>query len=291
MSNSVRLVVLILSYDEGPHRLIQVDGQDKTFISEAAERTLVFRYVGRQKITPFWLKAMFHFRRFQYLLLDFSNYRPIAFLVRRIASFRFLDKIMRSIPQRFPDKSSPGTKEIASEAGAPRRIITDTPEDWSLIGLKTILAFNHVLDNYEFDYIFRTNTSSYLDTAKLLEFLEDQPRQNQYAGVVGVTLGDTKFASGAGILLSKDVVQRVCDKADGWKHGLVDDVALADLIQKIDGPSVEVTEIPRVDIATVGAAQSLSPEIIKQNFHFRCKAKSADETIKIMRYIHQIKNS
>jgi hypothetical protein len=190
---------------------------------------------------------------------------------------------------KYPNERFP-TREVVSPSGRPSTIVTDTPEDWCLIGLKTIEAFKFILKNYDFDYIFRTNTSSYLDTRQLLKYLEDQPKSGLYSGVIDQVFGSMKFVSGAGILMSKDVVQRVCEKEDNWKHGLADDVALSSLVAELRNPSDSATPLKRLDLLTLDAARKTEAEVISGYFHLRCKGESAGETVKIMQYVHSVKN-
>ena len=108
---------------------------------------------------------------------------------------------------------------------------------------------------------------------------------------MGKVFGNSEFASGAGILLSRDVVERICERADDWKHGLVDDIAIADLVASFTSPRVPLVPLPRLDLPTLETAMATDKEIIGSNFHFRCKSNSAQETIDIMQYVHKIKTA
>jgi hypothetical protein len=269
--------------------VIQTEGQDATFMAEAKANSTVLRYVGINKKLSLKYRIIFFVRKYQYALLNFSYYRPVGLVARLLADSRFADRAIRAIAQVSEQESSNLSRETNDIGTGARQVITQIPEDWSLIGLKTIIAFRHVLENYEFDYLFRTNTSSYVDVPKLKSFLEGKPAKNLYAGVIGKVFGNLEFASGAGILLSRDVVERICEKENDWKHGLVDDVAIGDLVSRLQSPSVEISELPRLDLATLAQAESATSEQILENFHFRCKSTSATETIQIMKHIHTVK--
>lgn len=284
-----KLLTLILSFEDGPFRKIQEEGQDATFLQGASEDSIVIRYVGKSSKLSLRYKILFKIRRWQYALLDFSQYWPIGALLRLLANSRFGDRAVRGIPRIQQEKSEPTTTEVMVPGKPGSKIITNSPEDWSLIGLKTLLAFKHVLENYDFEYLFRTNTSSYLDTAGLLDFLEGKPKTSVYGGVVGKVFGISEFASGAGILLSRDVVERIVSRSKEWKHGLVDDIAVADLVAGFENPRVPLMSLPRLDLPTLNSARATDPEMIRTNFHFRCKSESAQETIEIMQQIHKVK--
>lgn len=72
---------------------------------------------------------------------------------------------------------------------------------------KTILALEAFLPRIqqEFDYVLRTNLSSFYVFPRLLDFLEQCPKTNFYGGVKVIS-GPYTFASGCGFLMSPDVV-------------------------------------------------------------------------------------
>ena len=76
------------------------------------------------------------------------------------------------------------------------------------IGHKTLDAFKYCINNIEFDYIYRTKLSSYIDQTELYNHVCELPTTNIYKGAVGVYNG-IKFASGSGYLISKDLVEYV----------------------------------------------------------------------------------
>lgn len=109
------------------------------------------------------------------------------------------------------------------------KFYSKTPEGLYNIGYKTLNLFEYLINNYDFDYIFRTNSSSYINIEKLLNFITNKPKENFYSGVIGNSKG-TKFASGSGYFLSKDVVKIVIDNKHEWDHKLIDDVSLGKLL-------------------------------------------------------------
>ena len=50
-------------------------------------------------------------------------------------------------------------------------LILDCSDTYSAMGVKTIKAFEWVHSNLDYDYIFRTNTSSYVDFRNLMKYL------------------------------------------------------------------------------------------------------------------------
>lgn len=103
-------------------------------------------------------------------------------------------------------------------------------------GIKTILAYEWLLSNYEFEYVYRSNLGAFVWPDKILTFLEDKPKNNFYSGIF---LNDTynlgfnvSYASGSGYFLSKDLVQKIVDNKNIWPHQAVDDVALGYVLDK-----------------------------------------------------------
>lgn len=112
------------------------------------------------------------------------------------------------------------------------------------LGHKTIKAFEWVNNNYNYDYIYRSNLGAYIDSNKLIKFIEGKSKNKFYCGIVGKTQTGVKipFASGSGYFLSKDLVEIVLTNKHLWNHNIVDDVALGELLLKF---SIDVDESAR----------------------------------------------
>lgn len=104
------------------------------------------------------------------------------------------------------------------------------------LGHKTIKAFDWVNKNYNYDYIYRSNLGAYVDSNKLIKFIEGKNKTKFYCGIVGKDsyyLGrEVTFASGSGYFLSNDLVEIVLSNEHLWNHNIVDDVALGELLSK-----------------------------------------------------------
>lgn len=157
------------------------------------------------------------------------------------------------------------------------KIITTFPEGFCNIGYKTIRAFEIILRNYNFNYLLRTNSSSFINVNKYNDYLINKPKNNFYNGVIGVFDG-IEFASGSGYTLSKDVVEKIVVNKNNWPHQYIDDVALSMLLKTINlfpsaAPRLDIDKLPITDI-----------KLIDLNFHFRCKtAGDRNGDIQIMK--------
>lgn len=259
-----KILVLILAINKDPWRTIEIDGQDPTWKNLCPGNIQILRYIGGFQPNVYWrtLNKIWKINQIIQALTD-GRFSP-----------RFLNVAIQG-KQKFEYQISQTRKEIH----------TTVPDLYSLIGLKTIEAFTASMQDFDFDFIYRTNVSSYVDLAKLNEFIKDKPLSGYYAGVIGDHQG-IKFASGSGYFISRDLVNKVLEKRDLWDHNLIDDVSLGKLL--ISELKVQIQEVERVDLDTV----NFNPVQIKsksQNiFHYRCKASDPDVTIQIMKSLHTI---
>jgi hypothetical protein len=259
-----RILVLILAINRDPWREIEEEGQIPTWRGLCPSNVKIFRYIGDYQQHTFW-----RIRNKVWIL----NQRIKNFSGGKLSVFSINSKINR----RRSHKSKVDWKND--------QIITSVPDLYSLIGEKTLDAFEASIENFEFDYIFRTNTSSYVDLKGLQRFIEDKPKENFYAGTIG-SHQNIKFASGCGYFISRDLVAKVVKNRILWDHNFVDDVSLGKLLT--GDFNIDIHTVDRVDIDSL----EMVVEQVKQSefstFHFRCKAAHPETTIQIMTTIHKL---
>jgi hypothetical protein len=160
-------------------------------------------------------------------------------------------------------------------------VINDLPELVENEGYKFINFLTQTFDK-EYDYVYHTNSSSYVDKELLYEWLLDKPRDNFYSGVIG-NWGGYNFASGCGFTLSKDLVKLILDNQDMWSHGDVDDATLGVMMNHL---GKTVYPAPRFDITTTKITT-----IPTNYFHYRCKTIDRNFDIESMIKIFDLKKS
>jgi hypothetical protein len=113
-------------------------------------------------------------------------------------------------------------------------------EGYENIGKKTLEAFEFLLDT-DFDYLFRPNSSSFVNIKKLQEFLNSCPSEKFYAGsIIPYETYDKNIneefknecVSGCGYILSRDLVKYIVENKNMWEHDIIDDIALCVFLAK-----------------------------------------------------------
>lgn len=132
------------------------------------------------------------------------------------------------------------------------------------------------------EFVFRTNSSSYVDKARLQEFAETLPTEKCYCGIDG-----GGFASGSGFFMSRDVVETVTDILPDKSVELVEDELIG---MYLYGRGITVTPgARRYDYWTHGEV----PEKIRAAYHVRCKGSDVnrEDDVIAMQSVHGIKNT
>jgi hypothetical protein len=163
-----------------------------------------------------------------------------------------------------------------------RHLYLPVADDLANVGHKLLAAVDYVLANREFDLIFRTNCSSYVDLRNFRAYVAGHARPERfYAGYPGIH-HTTRFASGSGFFLSRDLVQLVQAHAHAWNHRPHDDVALGQLMHQ---HGLEPEPTPRVEYQS----RHLVWRVDVSQFHFRCRTDTADrrEDVRIMLRVHE----
>jgi len=139
------------------------------------------------------------------------------------------------------------------------------------IGYKTLRAFEWASKNIEFDYLLRTNTSSYVNISELKKKIKTLNNDKNYI-YSGITMSLPKnefrnkidFISGAGILFNKNTIDLILSNEIEFDRNEMDDVALGKLLQN---HKVVPTSGTRFDIKGNITKQELS----ENYYHYRCR--------------------
>lgn len=168
------------------------------------------------------------------------------------------------------------------------KIYSKSDEDIYNIGHKTINAFE-LLSQKNYDYIFRTNSSSYVNIEYLLDYLKDKPSKMFYHGVIAHYEPENfNFVSGSGYIISRDLVDLVIKNKDKWDHSLAnaDDVSIGKLLNSFGVVATQgIRRYVGFDIET------LTKKEFDENYHFRCKCYDRNDDVLLMEKLDKIKNA
>lgn len=109
-------------------------------------------------------------------------------------------------------------------------------------------AFLWILENLEFDVLYRATTTSYIDLCKLVDYVNGLNLINLYSGpptlyppkipnpafqVTNQEDKDLNYANGSGYFLSRDVIEIIKDNIEDLSLSHYDDVSLGYLMGKL----------------------------------------------------------
>lgn len=224
--------------------------------------------------------------------------KPIKLLVLIITSdqlpvYRELQKIWKSYMHLDPDHVEAyfirGDENLSTSYAVKDDVIwSKTKEGWIVTSSgiidKTVISLQAMQSRFaDFDYILRTNLSSFYVFPKLLEFLKTLPKNNCYCGS---PCGDSTFiASGCGFIMSPDVANVIINNKNELlgKTSSEDDVLIGFFCRRHNIPLIKHK---RVDFLTLQDWHSKNNSIANDIFHFRIKNLNNDLRLTDDIYIH-----
>jgi hypothetical protein len=194
---------------------------------------------------------------------------------------KFISMLFRKASERFPVESSSNPNIPARDGIAMRFPIRESAKN---VPKRFLVLLNWLIETQEFDFVWHSNISTYLNLEAMDKHLEKVSEEFYYAGVIG-TYENFGFVSGASVCLGRDTVKLILTNADKWDYSLLWDVSLGKLLHSLN---VVPSEIPRVDISKPSQASTISEEILRSTINFRCKSgRWVRRDHKIMDVIHK----
>jgi hypothetical protein len=148
---------------------------------------------------------------------------------------------------------------------------------------KQLAAYRYIKENYDFDFIYETNTSSYVDPIKLFERIKVFQSSNLYAG--NKPYPEAKFFSGANRLMSRDALSLLVSKRYKWDPSLLEDVAIGKVFENID---VDILQLPSLILTNMQDVTKLTESDIKYHHHYRLKSfeSARRNDVELMKQLH-----
>lgn len=268
------VLTLVLSSNLDPYDRILSEGQEKTWIRDARRDGFqVLPYLASSSV-PIDVAV----RRIEKKLSRHERINRLGLnavrAVRRSPGSLSRELIALNVP----------TSTLDERHG---RIYSSIADSLATIGLRTLEAFQYALKHYSFDYLARTNTSSYVDVDRLSRLLPEKPSDSKVFALQG-TWGRMQYPSGALYVLSRQTVELVVHNASDWQHEYMDDVALGLLLAR-HIKNLEYEDVPRFDFPFTG--EQKDPYFPATYVHYRCKSSNWRFTVSRHSNIHAKKNS
>lgn len=261
--------MLVLSIDREPWRTIEATGQRATWAAPGARPPgcEVVYYYGRHGLRRHPARAAARLMR-----ADGSDS-----VVRRPATgASAVDRLLAAAGRASVSWVSERT------AAAPCTLVGDrlscrVPEVYALTLPKLLAALRFVAAGAlgDFDYVYRTNTSAYVNLRRLQVVAAGLPRTRCYAGWIVERKSDgLPFVTGGGILMSRDVVQLFAERTS-WNWGTIDDGALGEAAVEL---GLTPTRLERVLVRGADDVAGLPEDVLRKTVVFRCKTHTAQRT-------------
>ena len=129
----------------------------------------------------------------------------------------------------------------------------NTPERWSSISMKTLIALNFCLENYDFDFLVRGNATSFFNVEVLRNYLK-----NSQANYLGPIHKNKPFASGWAIGMSRRATTYLVQNFNFSALRYFDDEAFGKVLTPIFGCDT----LPYLEISSLQDLRSYSGEIL-----------------------------
>ncbi len=253
------ILIVVLSLDAEPFRSIETLGQRQTWASPGD---------SLPNVETLWLQG-------QTRGLDRVLFRLRLKALRVLGAER-----ARAACQRMRGRMV---------AGRPVRLVGDTlvtgvPETYINTNAKTVAAFRYLLATNDFDFLLRTNSSTYIDKHSLRDVVASIGEGPFYGGAPGFS-GADRFASGAATLLSRSAVEAIVADA-GWEFDLIDDVAIG---RSMARSGIALHALCQLDVPGPLELQALAPADLADVFAVRCKAAgSRTHDVLAMHRLHEL---
>jgi len=107
-------------------------------------------------------------------------------------------------------------------------IFDDIPESYPVYIHKTIRAFEILNLKYNFDYLVRTNLTTFWDLTKLEINLEKLPKEKCYYGDGPLPTYDHKgyYVSGTDTIVSRDLVDKILENKEKIEYTYIEDASM-----------------------------------------------------------------
>jgi hypothetical protein len=146
--------------------------------------------------------------------------------------------------------------------------------------------FKYFIEETTSDFLYMSNSSSYVNIENLLNFVSNLSPFEIYGGTMN-TFAGIDYASGSNRIISRDLVKYVIDNFDQWDFTYVEDVSLGKILE---GKYSKNPKIKSLTLESENEIENLSSGTIKATIHFRLKSGSlkSRSDARLMRHVHKV---
>jgi hypothetical protein len=314
----VKILVQITSAGVDPWRDIEESGQMKTFATPDASNFLEYLWVEGNAVTARTLPTLIF--NFIYKLYHESLWWPLVRInTRKIPGvgrlYWLVNSLFRPSNRWVPPKIhlldiTGQRRESLSRVRrnffinrlalrlltwrrgegiwiGKRRYRLEFPNSYFLTPIRVMVTLDFLLKEFDFDYLVRTTSTSYINKDALIQLLRESPRSRFYGGEF-MELAGYRFASGAFSILSRDVVAKLVSLRRFLRLDVYDDVAIGKLIA--DNDLADLHTAISVDVRSSKDWESSIPHEWSAAPAFRCKTErvtsESKSVVTVMEQIH-----
>jgi hypothetical protein len=148
---------------------------------------------------------------------------------------------------------------------------------------KFLSLMKYFIDCTNHDYLMTTTSASYINLPTLSRKIDEFQPGDLYFGALPYF--GAEFVSGSNRILSRQTVQKVLLAKRLWQPGVIEDLALGQLLARI---GIKPTFIPIINISSMDELDKFDVELFTNNYHFRLKSgpNSNRKDVEIMRAFH-----
>ena len=148
-------------------------------------------------------------------------------------------------------------------------LVIESSKGWDQILTNTLSAMTWVEKNVQYDYLIRTNVSTFWNLKVVYEMLRTTNSDDLYLGHVTTNLGIT-YVEGDGIILSQSSVRMLLNNTNLIDSGIIDDVSIGITLQKL---GIAPINLNRPWIRRPKHLSSIRTSSFRNTVSFRCKSE------------------
>jgi hypothetical protein len=246
---NVNIVVGILQVDLDPWREMFKEGQSETWMKNNSDAIQIVNLFGRKPG-----KVIIFFDHVH----EKCRWHPLTNKI-----MYFLDGILSIILRSW---TNPKWRIVKKENFVDMYV--NVPSALLTHPIRELALFNYFLKFTDANFLYMSNSSSYIRLDLLNELTHEFQKDNVYGGTMG-SFDSIRFASGSNRIFSRDIVQHIVNKVGTWDFRYLNDVLIGKVLSGVEFHEVE---IPSLAFSTVGEINTTTDSKLKNVIHYRLKS-------------------